>query len=675
MSKIPRTIFCLGFAIIALAIFTGFRLWLYLERAADLGDLSLGQSLELFWIGFRLDAVIVSRVTLAVVAVLFLVPHRWARLLRPVILIYTGLLLFLAFLTETAGLYFFRYYDFRPNYLLLEHGSDTEVLRTVATDYPVIWILLLTATGSMACLLMVRRLSQLKLSASVARCRYPWLWDRLGMFFLILLGAFAARGTLDERALNPSAASVTANRIANEIASSGIFNVLYEWGQRRQGQYIDLESVLRPLSFDEAVRRARGYFSDEGQLTDDSPNPLVRLIPGKDRHKPLNVVMVVMESFTGRLVGALGGSPALTPELDRLALEGVLLENCYATGERTIQGLEAIVSSFPPLPGVGVVRRPQARQGFTTLGHTLKERGYATLFLYGGQGIFDHMRAFFLSNGFDIFIEETDFANVKFRGTWGVSDEDLFERADQEFRKLASRGKPFFATILTVSLHSPWEYPKGRIKPLPVNTPIPTGFKYEELNNFLYADYAVGDFIRKARAAPYFDNTLFVFVGDHGVHLRGRDLVPVDEYRVPVLFLAPSHLQPKRIPRVTSQLDIAPTIMGIVGSNYRSTFFGKEVLTREGDDGLAIMIYNKKRYGVLSGSNLTVLTETGEELAYQRGDKPGEWEKIPPTPALRNRTQNAIALLQMSEVLLKTGRYATAKGTPSNSGRDGHVSR
>ena len=146
---------------------------------------------------------------------------------------------------------------------------------------------------------------------------------------------------------------------------------------------------------------------------------------------PLNVVLVVMESFTGRLTGCLGGVPALSPELDKLAEEGLLLERCYATGERTIQGLEAAVCSFPPLPGEGVVKRPQARQNFFTLASVLRERGYATSFLYGGQGIFDHMLAFFLGNGFDRFIEEKDFSAPHYKSPWGVSDEDFFERADR----------------------------------------------------------------------------------------------------------------------------------------------------------------------------------------------------------------------------------------------------
>jgi phosphoglycerol transferase MdoB-like AlkP superfamily enzyme len=294
----------------------------------------------------------------------------------------------------------------------------------------------------------------------------------------------------------------------------------------------------------------------------------------------------------------------------------------------------------------------------------LKERGYSTLFLYGGQGIFDQMRAFFVANGFDRFIEEKDFVSTAFRGTWGVSDEDLFHRADLEFRKLNEQHRSFCATILTVSLHSPWEYPPGRIKPLPPETPVPPGFELEELNNFLYADYAIGKFIREAQNAPYFDKTLFVFVGDHGVHLRGRDLIPVDDYRVPALFLAPACLEPQRVRRVISQIDIPPTIMGILGGEYRNPFFGNDSLNHKTDDNFAIVIYNMKRYGIVSDRELIVLAETGEEISYQRDGNHALWQQVPLAAHGAERSKTALALLRVAEDLLVSGRYTAAKRSP-----------
>jgi phosphoglycerol transferase MdoB-like AlkP superfamily enzyme len=463
------------------------------------------------------------------------------------------------------------------------------------------------------------------------------------------------RGTLDHRPLNPGFAARTSNRLANEIAGSGVLNLATEAWLRRSDVYRPLASVLPPLPEPEALARARAQLP--GSWLDGAPSPLARRIEAPARPQPLNVVLVVMESFTARLVGALGGSPALTPELDRLAREGVLFENCIATGERTVQGLEAILSSFPSLPGVAAIRRPQALHGFETLATTLRARGYDTLFLYGGQGIFDAMRGFFVGNGFDVFLEERDFDAAAFRGAWGVSDEDVFRRALSELERRSAAGRPVLAVILTVSLHSPWEFPAGRIQPLGPDTAVPPGFERAELDNFRYADWAVGALVREARSKPFFDDTLFVFVGDHGVHLRGRELVPIDENRVPALFLAPAILSPRRIARVTSQLDVAPTLMGILGGGYPTTGFGEDVLADPDAEGFAPMVYDRKRIALLRGPRLGIFLENGEELAFQRGPDGTGFQPVPLTRRLQEEHRDGAALLQTAEMLLLQNRF------------------
>ena len=657
MFEFPRITFSIASSLLALLILSSSRLWLYWERRSDVAELTARQRLKLFWIGIRLDSVVVGRGCLVTTLAALLLPESLFAGLQPLFIAYLGIFYFILYFVEIAGLYFFRFYDFRPNYLVFEHGADREVLRTVIKAYPVARILILSVAGTWLALIVVNALLAFFKSGQFGQTF--WLWDRGATFIWLSLAAFASRGTFDHRPLNPSLAAFTTNRIANEIASCGLFNLLYELRHRRKDEFTALKTVIRLPSADQAIERARQVLATQGRFTDDSPNPLVRQIAQRAATKRLNVVLVVMESFTGRLTGCLGGVPALSPELDRLAAEGLLFERCYATGERTIQGLEAAVCSFPPLPGAGVVKRPQARQNFATLASVLKGRGYATRFFYGGQGIFDHMLAFFIGNGFDQFIEEKDFANPVYKSPWGVSDEDLFMRADQEFRRLHSEGKPFFATILTVSLHSPWQYPAGRIAPLAADTHVPPGFELAELNNFLYGDYCIGKFIRDARGSAYFDDTLFVFVGDHGVHLRGSELIPVDEYRVPAVFFAPAHIEARRISGVTSQIDLPPTIMSIVGGEYRSAFLGRDVLDGRQQEPFAIVIYNKKRYGIVAEKELVVLSENGERLAYGRNNQEQPWEQISMTASQTTRTEDAVALLRSTEDLLMSGRYSS----------------
>jgi len=656
MFELPRTTLAVALFLAASLILSGFRLWLYRQRHLDVEGLTLRQKWQLFWIGFRLDAVMVSRACMPLVVATLALPDGWLLASRFFFGLYLGILYFTLFFAEIAGIYFFRYYDFRPNYLVFEHGADREVLKTVAKAYPLVRIVLLSLTGAGLAVMAVQLLAPMAQSGASGN-DFIWLWDRGLTLLCLLLVGFASRGTFDHRPLNPSLASFTTNRIANEIAGCGIFNLLYEWSQRAKNEFAALKSVTQLPAADEAIAVARKILAQDGRFTDDGPNPLTRQIANSAAPARLNVVLVVMESFTGRLTGCLGATPALSPEFDQLAQEGLLLERCYATGERTIQGLEAAVCSFPPLPGEGVVKRPQARQNFATLASVLGLRGYATSFFYGGQGIFDHMLGFFLGNGFDRFLEEKDFPAPGYKSPWGVSDEDLFDRADEEFCRHHEAGRPFFATLLTVSLHSPWQFPAGKIEPLRADAKVPAGFELNELNNYLYADYCIGKFMRKARQAPYFDDTLFVFVGDHGVHLRGNQLIPIDDYIVPALFLAPKHVTAGRISSVASQMDLPPTIMGIVGGEYRSAFFGRDVHNRQIPDPFAMVIYNKKRYGIVTDRELIVLRESGSRLAYQRAAQGLPWEQVAMTPTQAARIHDGLAILRSAEDLLVSGRY------------------
>jgi len=649
-----RTAWCLVFAALCLVIPGLARAVLALERAADLAGLSARQIADLFFTGLRLDGVIAGSLVLPVAAFLLVAPERWLARCLAALRFHAALAFCLLCFGEIAGLYFFRYYDLRPNYLVLEHAADPEVVATVLAGYPVAWILALSLGLALLAMWLQQQLAR---PARAPASRRRAIADRLGALLCLGLAGLAMRGTLDHRPLNPALAARTTNRVANEIAGSGVLNLATELWLRLSHVYQPLASVVPPLPEAEALRRTRARLARTGAWLPDAPSPLARRIDAPAREKPLNVVLVVMESFTARLVGTLGGSPALTPELDRLAEQGVLLANCYATGERTVQGLEAILSSFPSLPGVAAVRRPQALHGFETLATTLSARGYDTLFLYGGQGIFDDMRGFFVGNGFDVFLEERDFENVGFRSAWGVSDEDVFRRALSEIEQRSGAGRPVFAVILTVSLHSPWQFPPGRVEPLSRDVQVPPGYERAELENFLYADWALAALVREARSKPFFQDTLFVFVGDHGVHLRGRELVPIDENRVAALFFAPALLEPRRIERVTSQLDVAPTLMGMLGGSYPSTFFGEDVLQDPQAEGFAPMVYDRKRIGLLQGPRFGVFLENGEELAFERGPAGVGFVPVALTPRLRDEHRDGAALLQMAETLLLEGRY------------------
>jgi phosphoglycerol transferase MdoB-like AlkP superfamily enzyme len=641
IEEIRRFHFSLVFFALALIIPLLGRLALLMTRFTDMGGADV---FALMLIGTRLDAVVAGTLSVPLAFFALILPSRtWAKKT----LVWSGALglSFLA-LSELAGWFFFSYFDLRPNYLVLEHGADPEVIKTMSSAYP--WVRIVLAV------LVFGAISHRLLAWTFRGSPPKALLNRLATVGVLIVAGLCIRGTFDHRPLNPSFAAFSSNRLANEIAGNGVLNVAYELAHQGKEHYGRVEDVAGRMSAPDAFSFARARLEGSGEFIENTKNPLLHRVVGGPQ-KNLNVVVVVMESLTARLAGAWGGELSLTPFCDRWAAKGLLLENCFATGERTVQGLEAVLSSYPPLPGISVVRRPQARVGgFATLASTLKGRGYETAFYYGGQGIFDFMKGFFVSNGYDRFIEEGDFDDVTYRASWGVCDEDVFRRIDRDLTWHHTQGKPFFATFLTVSLHTPYEYPAGKSPKIPPGTVPPAGFKAEELNNLLYADWAVGDFLDKASTRDYFRDTIFIFVGDHGVHLRGNDLVPLNEYRVVSFILAPG-LKPRRITRPVSQMDIAPTLLGLLGGEWKTPFFGRDILSPTTQPPRALMIYNKRRYGVLEGSDFMVHSETGPS-AFRVLDKFRQ-EPAQITPQHQRILNEGLGTLHVAEELLRERNY------------------
>jgi len=293
----------------------------------------------------------------------------------------------------------------------------------------------------------------------------------------------------------------------------------------------------------------------------------------------------------------------------------MLFTRLYATGTRTVRGLEALTLSAPPIPGHSIVKRPDNDRLFS-LGEVFRQRGYEPLYLYGGYAYFDNMEAFFSGNGYTV-IDRTALKpeEITFENIWGVADEDLFRLATGELDKRHAARKPFFAHIMTVSNHRPFAYPAGRID-------VPSGTSRE--GAVKYTDFAVGRFIDDARAKPWFDRTLFVIVADHTHKGRGRTELPPENYHIPLIIYAPGQVAPRRIDTIASQIDVGPTILGMLDVSYRSRFFGHDIL-REGAnqprallanyqtvgyyrDGVVVELKPKRRYRIVDAA-------TGRERA------------------------------------------------------------
>jgi len=359
----------------------------------------------------------------------------------------------------------------------------------------------------------------------------------------------------------------------------------------------------------------------------------------------LNVVLIGVESLGAEFLGAYGDRRGLTPNLDRLSRESLWFTKVLATGNRTVRGLEALALALPPPPGQSIVRRPN-NGGLFSLGSVFAGKGYTALFAYGGYGYFDNMNAFFEANGYRA-IDRRNIPpdRIEVETIWGVADEHLFDYVLEEIdrERSARPGHPVFAHLMTTSNHRPFVYPSGRID-------IPSGTGRD--GAVKYTDYAIGRFIERARERPWFDDTVFVIVADHGVNARSGMQIPVDKYLIPLLVYSPRHVAPRRIDRLMSQIDIAPTLLGLLDFSYTSKFFGRDIL-RSPPDGDRAFVANYQTLGYLKGDRMVVLQPKKKVEVYRMSEDMTRREPAQDPDLARE----AISFYQVASYAFRSGLY------------------
>jgi phosphoglycerol transferase MdoB-like AlkP superfamily enzyme len=421
--------------------------------------------------------------------------------------------------------------------------------------------------------------------------------------------------------------------------------------------HLDYAAFYKTLPRDEAYQRVRRLLVQSGVKFDGQLDSIRRHVTGDPARPRLNMVIFLEESFGSEFWGCLGRKDSLTPEMDKLAAqEGMLFTNLYACGNRTVRGMEGVLSSFPPLPGDSIVKR-NLSDNVETIARLLKRDDYATLFLYGGHGVFDGMRSFALRNGYDRFIEQKHFEHPTFTTIWGVCDEDLYARSIEEFRELSQAGKPFFATILTVSNHKPYTYPKGRI-------PEDPDQKRRE-NAVKYCDYALGEFFRAAKKEAFWTNTIFAVVADHGARVYGSQSIPIHSYEIPLLIAGPAVVKgPSRIGQLGGSLDVGPTLLGLIGRRYETVFFGQDLLKCSPGEGRAWLNHNRD-VGLVAADRLVVLGLMKSEEFYIGNPKLTEMQPLHSRGALEEEVaKNAMAVYQVADDLYMHQRYRIDSETP-----------
>lgn len=594
------------FLFVALVILSAFRLGLVIWQADRVNNLNDFFSIMLSGIRVDVSSLCYLFTVPILISLCAYVCNKCKALLRQFIMLWCilsmSLLVYLEVITPT----FILEYDLRPNRLLIEYLIyPKEVFSMLWTGYKLEILISLSA-------LTITIITSGKLFKA------NWLADvNIGIksrllisIVVILIVILGARSSLGHRPLNPAMVSFSTDHLLNDLTLNSSYSVAFAlkqmglenpsakyYGKMEQGKIIELvrkNTMINSKDFnnDFFPTRAMHQASYSG--------------------KPKNLVILLQESLGARYVGQLGGLP-LTPNLDKLMTQGWNFSNLYATGTRSVRGIEAVITGFTPTPSRSVVKLDKSQRNFFTIAKLLKKNGYHTQFIYGGESHFDNMKSFFLGNGFSDIVDLDDFKKIDYQGSWGASDEDLYDQAHTEFERLNKQGAPFFSLVFTSSNHSPFEYPDGKI--------IQYDQEKRTRNNAAkYADYALGQFIKKAKASAYWKDTLFLVVADHDSRVAGASLVPIDHFRIPGVIFGES-IKARSDDRLISQIDLAPTLLSLIGISGHTPMLGHDLTQHIPISKQRAMMQYDKNFAYMTPDKVTILQPDKEALAFNYQDK------------------------------------------------------
>lgn len=616
--------------LVAVSFITRLILLVYSFGSIDKNPLTL---LAIFIIGLFFDLVNASYFVIPLVLYLWLVPQhfvsqRWHGFaLYGVFFLFSFALLFNA----VSEFFFWEEFNTRYNFIAVDYlVYTTEVIGNIRQSYPIGTIIVVLVVLTLILIIFLRTFIAATAQTPI-KFKSRTIWAA-GILALPVFFFFTITTHLHH---------FSRNTYANELAGNG----LYELFAAYLNNELDYDQFYKTMDDRQSFEKVRVLLkTPESNFLTSDPYHLERSIVNNNEERKLNVVMISVESFSAQFMGSFGNTEKITPFLDSLSQHSLFFTNFYATGTRTVRGLEALSLCIPPTPGQSIVRRPHNEDLFT-LGRVFMSKGYESKYIYGGYGYFDNMNYFFGHNHYAVADrQQLDDKDIDYENVWGVADEDLFVLAEREIEKTIQANKPVFAHIMTTSNHRPFTYPEGRID-IPSHTGRSGAVKY--------TDYAIGKFIRACAKKPWFSKTVFVIVADHCASSAGKTELPVNMYHIPLMIYSPGNIRPAQMDRLMSQIDLGPTLLGLLNFSYTSKFFGYDIFKLEpGRERAFISTYQS--LGFIRGNQMIILNPQRKVAQVSIDPVSGG-----STPAVLNNelVEEAIAWYQSSSLAFKKGTY------------------
>ncbi|WP_317047325.1 LTA synthase family protein [Lutibacter citreus] len=577
----------------------------------DKGVFKLGNT---FFIGFLFDIATISFFTVPYLIYLLIIPKKLYGTLLDKVLTYFGfslgvLILFFSFFGEVT---FWDEFERRYNFIAVDYLIYTyEVVKNINESYPLPLLISAMLALVLASIFISYRLGYFRKTftsetgfMAKAIASIPWF------AMVIICSLFITNKQADW----------SGNRYNNELSKAGIYSFFAAF----RNNELPYKDYYKTIPKEQAYKTVKfSYENTENTFLKPSEDKIYRSVINSDSIKKQlkpNVVFICIESLSAKYLTTFGSKANITSNLDALEKESLFFTNLFATGTRTVRGMEAITLSIPPTPGRSIVKRKD-NQGLFTIGEVFKQQGYSRNFFYGGDGYFDNMNSYFGGNGFDIIDRGRGFlldASIKtsrtniednevtFENAWGVCDTDIYNKVLKEADKAHETGKPFFDFVMTTSNHKPYTYPEGSID-------IPSGSGRN--GAVKYTDFAIGEFIAKAKKKPWFKNTVFVIMSDHCASSAGRWELDIQNYHIPALIYNLPNIKPMRVNKLCSQIDIYPTLFALLSWDYNSNLFGLNIMDLKPKEERAF-IGNYRKLGYLKDNKVMVLDEQSNANFY-----------------------------------------------------------
>lgn len=533
--------------------------------------------------------------------------------------------------------FFWNEFGVRYNFIAVDYLVYTNtVIGNIMESYPVIPLFTgigIAATVISALIVIKSKAGLQKFPSFNEKIKYTLVY--LGLFLISIL-------TLPQLTKLQNSQNI----FTNELASNGVYKFYSAF----------MNSELDYFKFYKTLPEEDAFAILDKQIPNIKGQNTLRQIRNTAAENHKNVILITIESFSADYMKAYGNKENLTPFLDSLATKSLLFTNLYAVGNRTVRGLEAVTLSLPPAAGESIVKREDNKDKFST-GSIFKQRGYDVKYLYGGDAFFDNMEDFFSGNSYDIVDEKMFKPNeITFKNIWGVCDEDLFNKAIKVMNAEAKANKPFFNHIMTVSNHRPYTYPNDRID-------IAGDLKSRE-GAVKYTDFAIKKFFEKASKEAWFANTVFVILADHCASSSGKTTLPLDKYRIPAMIYGANFIEPQKFTPMMSQIDVMPTLFGLLNFSYQSKFYGQDVLKPDYKPRALIATY--QNLGLIKDNILTIISPVRQSKQFQLTltPKPGigddfqlYYDEKPLVKERLDLINETISYYQTQSSLLKDKKY------------------